>query len=339
MRLFPTGAHVGGRQHCARRFSSVGVRDVLHARCAVSGLPAHGGKRLHGRSNCRTLPWASANSLRQLHPRLSGRGGPLRCCSSCFRTYRTLLSEPPSAPPSLRPAGRKDLSHSRFGRIVGVLLPAETRLPALPDAQARQFGKTESYHSNAVGDGRDARPIQGRSALMPEFVAPQDGIGRTAKSQRLVGRCPSPSGLPRGWRSLRLRVPRRWAILFACHPVAKMITDAGDDFILALANQSRLWTLYDFIDGADVPPATSSPPPQYERDRSVIGSDRGGPAARRQGRDIGQLDWLRDRRRHRAQVKYSMAWVTSQFPSQGQCRRESPAARRDGRSRTRASTC
>src|SRR6202166_975571 len=46
--------------------------------------------------------------------------------------------------------------------VCGVLLLAETRLPALPDAQARQRQDRElSFY--AVGDGRDARPLQGRA--------------------------------------------------------------------------------------------------------------------------------------------------------------------------------
>src|SRR5271163_2814740 len=94
------------------------------------------------------------NPLRQLHPRLSGRGGP-RAPAALFRTYGGVVERAADAA-SLRPAGRKD--PDRLGRN-GVLLLAETRLPALPDAQARQRQDRElSFY--AVGDGRDARPLQ-----------------------------------------------------------------------------------------------------------------------------------------------------------------------------------
>src|ERR1700689_244468 len=56
-----------------------------------------------------------------------------RCCSPVSNVWRRCWRAADAA--SLRPAGRKDLD--RLGRN-GVLLLAETRLPALPDAQARQ---------------------------------------------------------------------------------------------------------------------------------------------------------------------------------------------------------
>src|SRR5271168_1507945 len=86
------------------------------------------------------------NSLRQLHPRLSGRGGP-RAAAALFRTYGGVVERAADAA-SLRPAGRKD--PDRLGRN-GVLLLAETRLPALPDAQARQRQDRE-LPFYAVGD-------------------------------------------------------------------------------------------------------------------------------------------------------------------------------------------
>src|SRR5271154_6371358 len=82
------------------------------------------------------------NPLRQLHPRLSGRGGP-RAAAALFRTYGGVVERAADAA-SLRPAGPKD--PDRLGRN-GVLLLAETRLPALPDAQTRQRQDRESYHS------------------------------------------------------------------------------------------------------------------------------------------------------------------------------------------------
>src|ERR1700682_784561 len=110
----------------------------------------------HGRSNCRTL-FGIGRIPSDLHPRLSGRGRP-RAPAPRLRTYGGVVKRAADAA-SLRPAGRKD--PDRLGRN-GVLLLAETRLPALPDAQARQRQDRElSFY--AVGDGRDARPLQGRS--------------------------------------------------------------------------------------------------------------------------------------------------------------------------------
>ena len=39
--------------------------------------------------------------------------------------------------------------------------------------------------------------------------------------------------------------------LFACHPVCKMVTDAGDDFIFTCKATSHK-ALYDFIGGAEL---------------------------------------------------------------------------------------
>src|SRR5271170_7266995 len=77
---------------------------------------------------------------------------------SCSPVYGGVVERAADAA-SLRPAERKD--PDRLGRN-GVLLLAETRLPALPDAQARQRQDRElSFY--AVGDGRDARSPQGRA--------------------------------------------------------------------------------------------------------------------------------------------------------------------------------
>src|ERR1700678_97011 len=111
----------------------------------------------HGRSNCRTLfgigRIPSDNYIRDF---LDEADPAL--LQPCFETYGGVVERAADAA-SLRPAGRKD--PDRLGRN-GVLLLAETRLPALPDAQARQRQDRElSFY--AVGDGRDARPLQGRA--------------------------------------------------------------------------------------------------------------------------------------------------------------------------------
>jgi hypothetical protein len=64
----------------------------------------------------------------------------------------------------------------------GVFLLAKARLPELPDAQASNV-KLESYHSTlattVVAPGH-AKTIR----LMPEFIAPQDGVDRLTRSSR-----------------------------------------------------------------------------------------------------------------------------------------------------------
>ncbi len=104
--------------------------------------------------------------------------------------------------------------------------------------------------------------------------------------------------------------------LFACHPVAKMITDAGDDFIFTYT-EADYKTLYDFIDGASST-ATRSPPPQYERTLRYRWIEA---VPLRDGKDAILVNWIAfEIVDAKGKVKYSMAWVT--IPSQGQCRRD-----------------
>jgi hypothetical protein len=108
----------------------------------------------------------------------------------------------------------------------------------------RANGKVElSFH--AVSDGRGARPLQGRAA--------DAGIHRTSGRRR--GEDCERNAVKRWFEKHSGRLaPLRPVFLgddlFACHPVAKMVTDAGDDFIFACKPTSHK-TLYDFIDGAE----------------------------------------------------------------------------------------
>ena len=61
--------------------------------------------------------------------------------------------------------------------------------------------------------------------------------------------------------------------LFACHPVAKTITDAGDDFIFTCKPTSHK-TLYDFIDGAEFRRHEEKVRRRNTKRRSVIARSR-----------------------------------------------------------------
>src|ERR1700739_1665372 len=83
--------------------------------------------------------------------------------------------------------------------------------------------------------------------LVPEFIAPQDGAEKQDCERNAVRRWFAKHGA----RLAPLRPVFLGDDLFACHPVAKMITVAGDDFIFTCKPTSHK-TLYDFIDGAEV---------------------------------------------------------------------------------------
>ena len=97
--------------------------------------------------------------------------------------------------------------------------------------------------------------------------------------------------------------------LFACHPVAKMITDAGDDFIFTCKPTSHK-TLYDFIDGAE-----------FRRHEEKVRRRNTKETLRyrwieavplRDGKDAILVNWIAfEIVDAKGKVKYSMAWVTS----------------------------
>src|ERR1017187_5921204 len=77
---------------------------------------------------------------------------------------------------------------------------------------------------------------------MPEFIAPQDGADCERHSvKRWFGKHHA--------RLSPLRPVYLGDDLFACQPVAKMVTDNGGDFIFTCKESSHK-ALYDFINGA-----------------------------------------------------------------------------------------
>ncbi len=97
--------------------------------------------------------------------------------------------------------------------------------------------------------------------------------------------------------------------LFACHPVAKMVADAGDDFIFT-CKPSSLEALYDFIDGAEL-----SRHEQKVRRRATKETFRYcwiEAVPIRDGEDALLANLIGfEILDAKVKVKYSMAWVTS----------------------------
>ena len=159
----------------------------------------------------------------------------------CFERMETLLAEPP-----MRRA---------FGRLGDRILIAWdgteyfcSQKLGCPNCltRKRSNGEVESYHTllsaTVVAPGH-AKVVP----LMPEFIAPRDGAEKQDCERNAVKR----------WfdahhaRLAPLRPIYLGDDLFACHPVSKMITDAGGDFLFTAKPTSHK-ALYDFIDGAEL---------------------------------------------------------------------------------------
>ena len=72
--------------------------------------------------------------------------------------------------------------------------------------------------------------------LTPEFIAPQDGTDKQDWKRNAVRRWFAKHGARLAW----LRPVFLGDNLFACHPVAKMVPDAGDDFTFTCKDAVRL---------------------------------------------------------------------------------------------------
>ena len=108
----------------------------------------------------------------------------------------------------------------------------------------RSNGKTENYHTmlsaTVVAPGH-SKVVP----LMPEFIAPQDGYDKQDCERAAVKRWFEKHGN----RVKSLRPVYLGDDLFACDPVARMVTENGDDFIFTCKETSHK-ALMDFIDGA-----------------------------------------------------------------------------------------
>ncbi len=222
----------------------------------------------------------------------------------CFERMETLLAEP-----TLRQA---------FGRLGGRTLIAWdgteyfcSQKLGCPNCltRKRSNGKTESYHSllsaTVVAPGHSrVVPLMPVPGLDPGIVTTQDGAEKQDCERNAVKR----------WfdshhaRLAPLRPIFLGDDLFACHPVAKMVTDAGDDFIFTCKPSSHK-ALYDFIDGAEL-----SRHEQKVRRRATKETFRyrwieAVPIG--DGEDALLVNWIGfEILDAKGKLKYSMAWVT-----------------------------
>jgi hypothetical protein len=168
----------------------------------------------------------------------------------------------------------------------------------------RSNGKTESYHSmlaaTAVAPGH-SKVVP----LMPEFIAPQDGAEKQDCERNAVKRW-------FGKHHARLSPLRPVYLgddLFACQPVAKMVTDNGGDFIFT-AKESSHKALYDFIDGAE--PNRHEEKVHKRKTRETFRYRWINAVPLRDGKDAMLVNWIAfEIVDAKGRVKYSMAWVTS----------------------------
>jgi hypothetical protein len=252
----------------------------------------------HGRSNCQTLfgieKIPSDNYIRDI----LDEADPV-LLRPCFVHVEQLLADPP-----LREA---------FGRLGGRTLIAWdgteyfcSQKLGCPNCLTRKRanGKIESYHTmlaaTVVAPGH-AKVVP----LFPEFIAPQDGAEKQDCERNAVKRWHA----QHGGRLHGLRPVYLGDDLFACQPIVKMLTAAGDDFIFTCKESSHK-ALYDFIAGAEP-----------ERHQETIRKGKTVETRRyrwiegvplRDGKDAVPVNWIGfeivDGKGH---VKYSMAWVTS----------------------------
>jgi hypothetical protein len=97
--------------------------------------------------------------------------------------------------------------------------------------------------------------------------------------------------------------------LFACHPVGKMVTDAGDDFIFTGKETSHK-ALYDFINGAELSRHQEKVRRRNTKETFRYRWIEAVPI--RDGKDASLVNWIGfEILDAKGKVKYSMAWVTS----------------------------
>src|SRR5271168_1695851 len=211
----------------------------------------------------------------------------------CFERMETLLAEP-----ALRQA---------FGRLGGRTLIAWdgtqyfcSQKLGCPNCLTRERsnGKKENYHcllsATVVAPGH-SKVVP----LMPEFVAQQDCERNAVK---------------RWFDSHHARIAPLRPIylgddLFACHPVCKMVTDAGDDFIFTCKPTSHK-SLYDFSDGAE--PFRHEEKVRRRNTKETFRYRWIEAVPIRDGKDAILVNWIGfEIVDAKGKVTYSMAWVTS----------------------------
>ena len=208
----------------------------------------------------------------------------------CFERMETLLAEPPLRQAFGRLGGRTLIAWDGTEYFCSQKLGCANCL-----TRKRSNGKTEHYHcllsATVVAPGH-SKVVP----LMPEFVATQDGAEKQDCERNAVKR----------WfdnhhaRIAPLRPIYLGDDLFACQPVAKLVTDAGADFIFTAKATSHK-ALYDFIAGAQASRHEEKVRRRNTKEtfryRWPLSLDRGCADPRRQRRFMGQLDRLRESRR------------------------------------------
>jgi hypothetical protein len=257
-----------------------------------------------GRSNCQSLfgieKIPSDNYIRDV---LDEADPAL--LAPCFERLEHLLAEPPMRQAFARLGGRTLIAWDGTEYFCSQKIGCPHCL-----TRKRSNGKVESYHSmlaaTVVAPGH-SKVVP----LMPEFIAPQDGAEKQDCERNAVKRW-------FGRHHARLSPLRPVYLgddLFACQPVAKMVTDNGGDFIFT-CKQSSHKALYDFIDGAE-----ASRHEEKVRKRATSQTFRYRwieAVPLRDGKDAMLVNWIGfEILDAKGRVKYSMAWVTSLPVSSG----------------------
>ena len=140
---------------------------------------------------------------------------------------------------------------------------------------------------------------------MPEFIATRDGAEKQDCERHAVKRW---FGKHRA-RLAPLRPVYLGDDLFACHPVARMVTDAGDDFIFT-AKETSHKALYDFIAGAELSSHEEKARRRATKETFRYRWFEAVPI--REAKDPILVNWIGlELVDDKGKVKYSMAWVTS----------------------------
>jgi hypothetical protein len=217
----------------------------------------------------------------------------------CFERLETLLAEPPMRQAFGRLGGRTLIAWDGTEYFCSQKLGCANCL-----TRKRSNGKTENYHcllsATVVAPGH-SKVVP----LMPEFVATQDGAEKQDCERNAVKRWFNNHHV----RITTLRPVFLGDDLFACHPVAKMVTDAGDDFIFTCKEASHK-ALYDFIDGAELSRHEEKVRRRNTKETFRYRWIEAVPI--RDGKDAILVNWIGfEIVDAKGKVKYSMAWVTS----------------------------
>src|SRR5665213_282887 len=217
----------------------------------------------------------------------------------CFERMETLLAQPPLRQAFGRLGSRTLIAWDATEYFCSQKLGCANCL-----TRKRSNGETERYH--CLLSATVVAPGQSKVVpLMPEFVATQDG----AKKQDCER-----NAAKRWFDSHHARIAPLRPIylgddLFACHPVAKMVTHAGADFIFTAKPTSHK-ALYDFIAGAQTSRHEEKVRRRATKETLRYRWIEAVPI--RDGTDALLVNWIGfESLDANGKVKYSMSWVTS----------------------------